>query len=470
MKKQTLLGAAALSTLAIAGAANAQSTLTGAAVAGAPVGTVTAPTKIASEATLTATTSKGTIGLALTPSATAILPSGNALLKVSLTGGATFGSTVTAGAVVANGGCAPTTVVSSGGAATDSTVTFLVSSLGGCTNAVPINLLVPVRLATGSTSNVDVVTNLTTEAGTPIDGGTASTFVPAAGNNPSSSLISFAKAFNVTITPDTAGSTKVALANKFTTLSGDNTIGKATLAINAYRLGLNSTATTSAADLSSANFTVKGDLTNLKVSVDGVQATTANAGVVAVANPTAKDYVVTVATTGAATPPTIPGGAYTLAVQLVPTTASGLAGSTFGPSALETITREGSSYLIPWVASGTLAQASTSNTVIRVSNISTTATGAVSAELLNSSGGVAASTALVPLATSIGSRGELVITSATLEAAFGANFGRGDVRITVEGEAGNLVVRRFVQSTTTGALSEVSLGRSATSGGQEPVN
>ena len=132
------------------------------------------------------------------------------------------------------------------------------------------------------------------------------------------------------------------------------------------------------------------------------------------------------------------------------------------------MTREGASYLLPWVASGALSTTSTSNTVVRLSNIGAADTGPVSIELLTSSKGVPASTTLVPVAASIAKGGELVLTSASLQSTLGADFGRGDIRITVEGQPSDLIVRRFVQSTVNGALSEVSLGRSAA--GAEPQN
>lgn len=459
MKKQTLLGAAALTTLAVAGAANAGTLSLNTGVAG---NTIKASQVVATEVVLDSTTSKGVIGLALQPTATAILPSGNSLLKVSLTGGAKFGAAVNAGAVVANAGCAPTTVVSTGGAAGDSTVTFLVSNLGGCTNAVPLHLAIPVQVSGTSTVNVDTL--LTTEAGTYIDGGTAST----------TNLIKFAKAFDVTFAADTV-ETK-ALLPSFKTLSANTVLGKATIVATAGATnGIHgASAPVTISDVTAAKFTLTGDFTTLDVSVTGTGVTVplaaetkAGSGIATVstsAAPAAGDYTVAVAAKGTA--PIIKGSAYTIAADLTLAPAF-TAPAQFGPSPLQTVTREGSSYLLPWVASGALATTSTSNTVVRIANTGA-ATGAVSLELLTSSKGVAASTTLVPVATSIAKGGELVLTSASLQTALGADFGRGDIRVTVEGAPADLIVRRFVQSTVNGALSEVSLGRSAA--GAEPVN
>ena len=110
MKKQTLLGAIALTTLTVgaAGAANAQQyTLSQVAATGA---TVTATLAVASELKVDST-SKGIVGIALTPSVGAVLPGGNSVISFTLTGGHTFGTAVTGAAIVANNTCAPTATV-----------------------------------------------------------------------------------------------------------------------------------------------------------------------------------------------------------------------------------------------------------------------------------------------------------------------------------------------------------------------
>ena len=465
MKKQTLLGAAALTTLAVAGAAHA-STLTAGTVTGA---NITGTRVVASEVTLSTAASKGVVGLILKPSATAILPSGNALLKVSLTGGAKFGSDVTAGAVVKNGACDPTTVISTGGGAGTSSVTFLVSTLGGCTNALPIHLAIPVQVT--STSAVNVETNLTTEAGTPIDGGSATTFVAGTGGASDTNLISFAKAFTVKYVADTV--VTKALLPDFKTLSGDVALGTAEIKVDtaAYK-GLNSATGAGlvlATEVLDAKFTVVGDLSTVDIKVGGT-AVDSTTGITNIATPGAVVVPVIAAiktpVAPQVTPYAIKGSNYTVETALT-LDAGYNAQPAFGPTAIQSITRDGSSYLLPWVASGTLATTSTSNTVVRIANTGA-ATGAVSVELLTSSKGVAASSTLVPVATSIAKGGELVLTSQSLQDKLGADFGRGDIRVTVEGQPQNLIVRRFVQSTVNGALSEVSLGRSAT--GAEPQN
>lgn len=425
---------------------------------------------IASEIALSSTNSKGTIGVALAPSG-GVLPAGSTLLKVSLTGGAKFGTAVTTAAVVANGACAPSTVLSTGGGVEDSSVTFLVSGLNTCTSALPIHLKLPVQLTSQSAVNVETV--LTTEAGTPIDGGFATTYDSAAATPAGQNLISFAKAFKVETVADTV-TTAATLASGFKALTTDVALGQVDITVSPFYRGVDLAtgavgAQAALGDVTSGKFTVKGDLSTVNVLAAGT-AVSATTGVRTITSPTAS----TVFTAGIKAPVAgdpafaIKSSAYTVETQLTLDAAKGYATQAAGaPAAIQTITREGASYLLPWVASGTLSTTSTSNTVVRIANLGD-ATGAVSLELLTSSKGVAASTTLVPVASSIAKGGELVLTSQSLQDTLGADFGRGDIRVTVEGQPQNLIVRRFVQSTVNGALSEVSLGRSST--GQEPQN
>jgi hypothetical protein len=462
MKKQTLLGAVALTTIAVAGGANA-GTLTAGAVGAA---TVKAPVVLGNDFDIKGAALSGSTGLVLTPSVGAILPTGNAILTVNLVGGATFGTQVTAGAVTANAGCAPTTTVSTGGAAGDKTVTFLVSSLGGCTNAVPLHVVLPTKLD-GSNTTVNFEAGLKTELGTAIDGGLAST----------SSLITFKNAITVEVAADTAP-TYATLNSKFKSLTADKTLGTVKVAVATYAKGIDDvTKVTAAADVTAVKLTSKGDFSTVDIKSTDAAATTttfteATAGsgtAVATVSGGAQTHTIAAAEKGAA--PIIKASTYTVAADL---TAAGYKAAALAipATSIQSITREGASYLLPWVASGALSTTSTSNTVVRLSNIGAADTGPVSIELLTSSKGVAASTALVPVAASIAKGGELVLTSASLQSTLGADFGRGDIRVTVEGQPSDLIVRRFVQSTVNGALSEVSLGRGQITGnlGVEPVN
>lgn len=469
MKKQNLLGAIALTTVAItaAGAAQAQQykveVSNNAALTNA---TIKAPVQLASELKLTATNTKGVVGLAVIPSAGAILPGGNSLLTFTLTGGATFGTAVTPGAIVKNGaGCAPTTTISTGGGATSSTVTFLISGLGACNNTSPIIAELPVQLPLTGTASLGVDTTFVTELKTPIDGGSASLAAPA---------VKFAQAFKVTTAAD-ATETAAQLVGGFKALSADTKLGTVTLAVTATTFsGIDAVGIADAAvigDVTKADFKFVG-----AQSVKAAQLTIAEGaggavdvpvtGLFSDASPTAVAYTVAAKANGV---DAIPASTYTVAVDLTLDAAYN-AQPTFGPSSLQAITRQGTTYLIPWVASGTLAVSSGNATVIRIANIGTSTSGAVSAELLNSSTGVAPSTSLINLSSGIVKNGELIITGQSLQTAIGSDFGRGDVRLTVEAEPATLITRRFIQNVANGSLTEVSMGRIATGGGSEPIN
>ena len=468
MKKQTLLGAAALTTLAVAGAAHAGTLSPNAA--SAVVGAVKENRVIATEAA--AASLSGTVALALTPSNNAILPQGNAILKISLDGGATFGTAVTSAAIGGAGGCAPTVTPSAGGGKDDSSVTFLVSTLQDCKGAVvapaaaaqPITITIPVKL--NGTANVNVSTDLRTEAGTPIDGATASTFKPAAGGAPAVNLFSFAPAFALKVTP--AAADVKALLPDFKVLSG-SALGTAKIEVTPGTFtGIGaSSAPVTAADVTSVKYTVKGSQTTVDLSakVGGGAVAPIPTGIVTGTGADTVDFTVAVQAGKAAVASTYTVAAETtLAAAFTPQPA-------YAAQSLRSIVRDGASYMVPWVASGTLATTSTSNTVIRIANVGAK-TGPVSLELLTSSAGTPVSTSLIPVAASIAKGGEVVLTSQAIQDLVGANFGRGDIRLTVEAQASDLIVRRFVQSTVNGALSEVSLGRGQLSGslGAEPVN
>lgn len=467
MKKQTLLGAAALTTLAVAGAAHAGTLTTYAGPSNVKENRV-----IATEAA--AASLSGTVSLALTPSKDAILPQGNAVLKITLDGGATFGTAVTSAAISGAAGCAPTVTPSAGGGKDDSSVTFLVSTLQGCKGAVttpaapavPLYINIPVKL--NGTSNVNVSTDLRTEAGTPIDGATATTFKAAAGGAPAVNLFSFAPAFSLEVTPDVAGNV-TALLPDFKALSLNKGLGTAEIVVasDTYT-GIGGLAAADLIDdtaVTAVKYTVKGSVSTVDVNYSGadvVAGKLTSSGLVNASGPAA----VTFAAASLATAKATVASTYTVAAD-VTLTAAFNPQATYAAQPLRSIVREGASYMVPWVASGTLATTSTSNTVIRIANTGAK-TGPVSLELVTSSAGVPTSTSLVTVAPSIAAGGEVVLTSQGIQDLVGANFGRGDIRLTVEAQAADLIVRRFVQSTVNGALSEVSLGRSAA--GNEPQN
>lgn len=465
MKKQTLLGAIALTTLAVgaAGAANAQqyTVVSNGGVAGA---TVKAPITVATEAKVTTALSTGVIGLSVVPSASAILPGGNSLLSFTLTGGHTFSADVTPGAIVANAGCAPTTTVSSGGTKGSSTVTFLISGLGGCTNAVPITAAIPALLGNRTTA-LGVSTTFKTELGTAIDGGSAN--YSDGSTDKLNAVVKFGPAFSLKVTPDTV-ITAATLASGFKTLTVDVKLGAVALAVATTSTGISTLGVadvSSIADVTKVDYKFVGTQSDKAAQItvdDGGSKTVPTTGLYSDTSPQASTDIGAISNN---TNP-IPASAYTVETAL--TVDAAYNAPAVGPSALQSITREGATYLIPWVASGTTAQASGNSTVIRIANIGTAATGPVTAELLNASTGNGAIGALLPIFGTIAAGKDFVVTGASLQSAFGADFGRGDVRITVEAQPATIVTRRFIQNVTGGGLTEVSLGRDAA--GNEPTN
>jgi len=392
MKKQNLLGAIALTTMAIGatGAANAQQYTV---ISSGPLGaTVVAPITVATEAKATTALNTGVLGLAVVPSASAILPGGNSLLTFTLTGGHTFGSDLTPGAIVKNGACAPTTTISSGGLKTSDTVTFLLSGLGGCTNAVAIQAAIPVVLANRTTA-LGATTSFKTELGTAIDGGTAN-YSDGSGDK-LNAAVKFGAAFKLVTVADLA-ITAATLTSGFKTLTTDVALGTMTFSANTTSTGISAAGV---ADVSVIGDVTKADLTfvgtqstkGAQITInDGGLKTVPATGLISIINPTGAYPIAAVA----ANVSPIPSSTYTVATTL--TVDAAYNGPTFGPSAIQSITREGAVYLIPWVASGTTAAASGNQTVVRISNIGTAATGPVTAELLNSSTGTGAIGALIP--------------------------------------------------------------------------
>ena len=239
------------------------------------------------------------------------------------------------------------------------------------------------------------------------------------------------------------------------------------------------------------------DITSVTTTVTGIFT-----GLTVTANDSAGGAIAASAITGAGSTRTIvaPGGANvgTTTTLIAPTSAAGtapqLSPTDFDVTAtvtlnaaftspapitgsFETLQTDGFSYIIPWVASQTQSGASGNQSVIRVSNVrsdGSTPGGNVYVQVYNPSTGNAGLTAgRAVLVGAIGTTGELVITSQSLEAALG-NFGRADLRLTVatiasDVNGGNqlpaggasvgsstIIVKRLIQ-TSNGGLTEVEI-------------
>lgn len=479
MKKQTLLSAAALATIAVAGGAQA------ATISAAKIGkvevlgtTVTKanPYSLASELKLAST------GLAfaaadnevtLSTGTTGALGANTYKVVFNVTGAEIDASKLTNTSLtvptIAN--CTTSVLLSTNNA---SSATFLVTAAGascdgtdGTKGITTVKFTPELLVKASGNATISGTFSLGDNA---VAGGTSKAFT----------LIDFKDGFESTVTA-AANNPAATLASGFKALTNGGALGTVKVAVKDYAPNADTVykdaAGNAVADTDITGVTVSvngGSFNNLTVKVAGADAadTKVTPQVFTVAPADAKAGAAVVASVTDAKGSPINASSYTASVKAT-LGASFNAPAEVSNKALASITREGSTVLLPWVASGTLATTSTSNTVVRIANLDQkNATGAVSLELLTSSKGVAASTTLVPVAASIAAGGELVLTSQSLEDKLGADFGRGDIRITVEAKPEALVIRRFIQSTVNGALSEVSLGRSHLAAGSnsEPVN
>ena len=274
-----------------------------------------------------------------------------------------------------------------------------------------------------------------------------------------------------------------AAPNIFQTLTGDVRVGQiqlaaasATGALNGFGAAfggftatnqspvvfkdLNGTAV-SLADVTSQSTTIQGLLSNLTF-------TSADA---AVADAPALPVVAAITASGATTGTSVTSTAFNLITntpgnlrnisvgltgtagparqiaptQLIVTTQLFLGTGFVNPAsvsgAFEQLQSDGFTYIIPWVSSATQAGASGNQTIIRISDIApevtngtttdTTVRGRVYAQLINPINPTAVTNSgrSVRLAD-LDANGELIINSATLEAAFG-NYQRADVRLVI---------------------------------------
>ena len=484
MTKNVLLAATAVSVMAFAGAASAHTlTFRAAPTLPAHISAVETtgpalPYKLAIESSLT-TPTFNTFALVSTLSAGSQFPSGNNFVQIDLVGG-TFNSALASSAVVAPG-C--TSVLSSGGAAGSTTAKFLVSSAGGGCNLA--NLDLPIKPNAGA--EVSVTTTLSTEAGAPIDPPSAATL----------KIISRVDAFKV-VFDSAIGSG--ALGDTFATLTANPVYTTFKLGADAHGAGETATTgqlgtiklvvdTDAFKDLAK-NAVVLGDVTEAGVTVDGnfnafngtggsaalgtaltingaaTQGTLASSLAVATslvmeaslvpAAPAVSGVPFIVTRETAAT--AIPTSNYKASISYKLDTASY---NQEGPAVgdLESIGRDGTNVVFPWMNSSAVQGATGTSNIIRLGNIAGSASGPVYAQVLNSvnaGAGYTPAAAPVQLFPSIAANGERVINTTTLTTALG-EFGRGDVQISVEAPSGTVTARRYA-TLANGSVTELNSG------------
>ncbi|WP_298158109.1 hypothetical protein [Brevundimonas sp.] len=470
MTKTFLLAATALTAL-VATSAQAQAVLSLSNVDGTANSGIEAPLKIANELTIPGSGIDTLLELALTPTTSAVLPLGNALLTVSL-GSDTFGTTVTAASVLQTpGNCNPTRSVVSGGGAGQSSVQFLLSNMSGCDNANPIELEIPVEINDKNTVSVSTV--FTTEAGTPIDGGSASV----------ASAITFASGFLVTVDDDgvlgavadvnavpvysnlqiTSGSFTQDLILGDVDLDIDTTVNKDFWQLGDVTQALVPVAVGDITDVTITVTTPTGSFAGLTGTIDGVNADFAlgiddSAGgtdnfdggdVTVSAGFTDPDSFVIAIADGSGT---IEGATVSVSAALNLTsiftdeTATGL---------IDPITLGGTNFVAPWLAINNPNNSST----VRISNHGSV-TGPVILTLLSPSSGssdTCDSTDLSKLAN-VPANGRIEIDVADLRTCFGTSVANGDVRFTIQAAPDQLTAKARLRSST-GTVVETSLGR-----------
>lgn len=484
MTKNVLLAAAAVSVMAFAGAASAHTlTFRAAPTVPAHISAVETtgpalPYKLAIESSV-ATPESNTFALVSTLSAGSQFPSGNNFIQIDLAGG-TFASGLGATAVVAPG-C--TTVLSSGGAAGATTAKFLISSAGGACSLA--NLDLPIKPNAGA--EVSVTSTISTEAGAPIDPPSAATL----------KVLSRVNAFNVVIDGVVGAG---ALADTFATLTATPvytsfaTTGGHNLAPESATAGQLGTiqidvATATFKDLAK-NLVVAGDVTEAGVVVEGnfnafnggggsavLGATPATFNTGATTATIASTGAVATALTGGAlpfivtretTPVAIASSGYKATVSYVLDAASYNQEGPFSGD-LETIGRDGTNVVFPWMNSSSVQAVNGTSNIIRLGNVAGSASGPVYAQVLNSvnaGAGYTAATAPVLLFPNIAANGERVINTETLTTALG-EFGRGDVQISVEAPSATITARRYA-TLANGSVTELNSGTVASD--QNQVN
>lgn len=486
MTKNVLLAAAAVSVMAFAGAASAHTlTFRAAAVPTTDIdagdtGGASSPYKLAVEAS-TITPPSAVFALVSSLSAGSTFPSGNNFIQLDLAGG-TFASGLTASTVIAPG-C--TSVLSSGGAAGSTTAKFLISSAGGACNLANLDL----PIAPNAGAEVSVTSTISTEAGAPIDPPSAATLKVLSRVNAFNAVINGALGAGGALGDTFATLTATPVYTQFSTAAGAHTAlpetatvaQLGTITINVDTTAYSDLAKTfvDAADVTEAGVVVEGNFnafngtggsatlgaTGSTFNATATTATIASSSAVATAlTGGVLPYIVTRETA----PVAIPSSGYKATVSYVLATALYNQEGPFSGD-LETIGRDGTNVVFPWMNSSSVQAVNGTSNIIRLGNVAGSASGPVYAQVLNSvnaGAGYTAATAPVLLFPNIAANGERVINTETLTNALG-EFGRGDVQISVEAPSATITARRYA-TLANGSVTELNSGTVASD--QNQVN
>ena len=383
------------------------------------------------------------------------------LVTVTLTGGE-FDAAV--GNANLEAGCATSGSLSTGGGAGTTSVTFLVSGLDNCDGAAAgfnnaLGFALPIDLDGTSDLTVEVAI-VTDSALTPVD------------QSPESlTVVDIAPAYTLTVAP--AGNNPEAdldvtpIYTQFNPASNTEAIGAVELACDTTRdIDLGGTAVDCTADVAGLDVTIDGDFVAYTlagpgdVSIGGVSASSIAAneqsadvdisGLVAASTGTGPETIsLTVDTVDAINPSTY---AATITLDLV----AGFVDPAPVSGAIDPVDREGTEVVFAWTPGTAVATANGSANVFRLGNMSD-ADARVFVEVLNNSDAAFVNPGIIQNPADLPARGELVFTSDTLTTLIGDDWGRGDVRFSVELAETDATARRFVRDQT-GALTELGAG------------
>lgn len=386
------------------------------------------------------------------------IPSGNNLYTIRLTN-ATFGSSVTSANFVGLdnlGNEVPancTITVSTGGGDDDVQVELLVSSTGAgsCSG---FNIDLPVQ--PDAVGNVTVTANLRTETGNPIDGGLLSL-------NAISLVDAFQPTFNGTFTANGADGDTFTPLPDYNTITPDGVLGRAALYVDEEaHFSLNPADDVDVAQVDSISFRVEGNFNAFNgtgaadvPTLGGVSADSASTTEVNFVD--ASQIVEPLATKPAGSPFEVEADGAVIqasdyeafidydldAVYQAQPEASSESATAAGPifgTPFESIEREGTNVLLPWMNSAATAAQTGTNNIVRLSNTGSVAV-RVTADVLTSSNPAYDVDDGIVFIGNIPAGGELVLTAAEL--AVLGDFARGDVQMIIEGDSELITVKRY---------------------------
>jgi hypothetical protein len=448
--KKILMAAVAVSALSV-GVANAATISNTSTVSGrnlAPAaGTAVDSYTLASEIVTTATTT-ATAELVISPTTATTISAGNYIVTYNITGGTFTTSPVTTGSLVIN--VAAGNVVSSVNTVSATSISFNVTVGAGqyltsatLTNAIKLGVAKP---------DVSISGSITTADGASVDGGAIA----------AKKIIDYRPAF---VFDGTAVDNELTIASGFEEFAGgvaSTNIGTAIgfdvntgadaddiVMISAGAVGVPAATT----DLTAAVLTLTGDVSAFDADANGTAPDADTTNVFTLGAGDLADLQAQILTVGLSQQATaVAGNAsdYSLGVEVE--MGAGYTAPTFASIPLGSVALEGTNFYAAWVGDGTNGI----NYSIRLGNRAAAAVTGVSVALLNSLNETTETTCVVG---TLPASGELLITSASLNACFG-NFGRADLRITVQASDSSVTAK--MRSVSAGVVNEQSLGGGTT--------